>query len=329
MSRLVLHLLIAIAVPSIFAASLAAQVEKPLLFNTAEADAIVAKLQVFPLDNPWNTDISKWPVHPNSAAIVASIGADKPLRCNSDLNFVLVPADQKLVDVAIVGYPDESDKGPYPLPGNIPIEGWPKGYTVDQGGKAPTLDEIQRDARGEGGDRHAIVLDPAAMKLYEFYQLKRTDSGWQCACAAIFDLKSNNLRPDGWTSTDAAGLPIFPAIIRRDELAAGQITHAMRVTVRNSRRAYIAPATHFASRKTDPNLPRMGERLRLKADVDLRGFSPPVQTILKGLQQYGMFVADNGIDWALSSAPDERIPSLHDELRRIKGSMFEVVQSPE
>ena len=224
--------------------------------------------------------------------------------------------------------PDESDKGPYPVPENIPIEGWPKGYTSDRGEKAPTIADVQRDAGDEGGDRHALVLDPAAMKLYEFYQMKRTTSGWQCACAAIFDLKSNDLRPDGWTSTDAAGLPIFPAIIRYDELDAGKITHAMRVTVKNSRRAYVAPATHFASNKTDPNLPRMGERLRLKADVDIRGFSPPVQTILKGLKQYGMFVADNGIDWALSSAPDERIPSLHDELRRIKGSMFEVVESP-
>lgn len=320
---------VVVALLHAMAAPLAAQVERPTPFNTPAADAVVAKLQVFPPDNPWNADVSKWPVHPNSAAIVASIGADKPLRCNSDMNFVLVPPDQKKVAVAIVEYPEESDRGPYPVPANIPIEGWPKGYGVDRGEQPPTLDQVQRDARQEGGDRHAIVVDPAAGKLYEFYQLKRTAAGWQCACAAIFDLKSNDLRPAGWTSTDAAGLPIFPAIIRHDELAAGKITHAMRVTVRNSRKAYVAPATHFASRNTDPNLPRMGERLRLKADVDLRGFSPPVQTILKGLQQYGMFVADNGIDWALSSAPDERIPSLHDELRRIKGSMFEVVQSPE
>jgi hypothetical protein len=124
-------------------------------------------------------------------------------------------------------------------------------------------------------------------------------------------------------------LPIFPAIIRYDELQAGMVNHAMRVTVRNSRRAYVSPATHYASKKTDPNLPRMGERLRLKADYDISKFSPPVQAILKGLKKHGMLVADNGIEWALSCAPDERIPVLHDELRRIKGSAFEVVEAPE
>ena len=164
--------------------------------------------------------------------------------------------------------------------------------------------------------------------LYEFYQLKRTDAGWQCAGAAIFDLSSNKLRPDGWTSTDAAGLPLFPAIIRHDDLQKGMVGHAMRVTVKNTRRAYVSPATHFASRKTDVNLPRMGERLRLKANYDISGFSKEAQAILKGLKKHGMLVADNGIDWALSSAPDERIPPLHEELRKIKGSAFEVVEMP-
>jgi hypothetical protein len=158
--------------------------------------------------------------------------------------------------------------------------------------------------------------------------MKRTDRGWQCACAAIFNLRSNELRPDGWTSADAAGLPIYPAVIRYDELKAGKINHAMRVTVRNTRRAYVAPATHFASRKTDENLPRMGERLRLKADYDVSRFSPEVQTILQGLKQYGMLVADNGIEWAISCAPDERIPVLHEELRRVRGCHFEVVEIP-
>jgi hypothetical protein len=187
---------------------------------------------------------------------------------------------------------------------------------------------VQRDKTDMGGDRHAIVVDPQAMMLYEFYQLKKTNKGWQAACEATFDLKTNKLRPDGWTSSDAAGLPIFPAIIRYDELQAGMVNHAMRVTVRNSRRAYVSPATHYASKKTDPNLPRMGERLRLKANYDISKFSPPVQAILKGLKKHGMLVADNGIEWALSCAPDERIPVLHDELRRIKGSAFEVVEAP-
>jgi len=164
--------------------------------------------------------------------------------------------------------------------------------------------------------------------LYEFYQARKTDTGWQAAQASVFDLKSNRLRPDGWTSSDAAGLPIFPAVVRYDELRRGIVEHAMRVTVRRTRRAYVAPATHFASRLTDPNLPRMGERMRLKRDFDVSGFSPEVQAILKGLKKYGMFVADNGIDWAISVAPDERIPVLHEQLRRIKGSAFEVVQAP-
>ena len=313
----------------ILAADGKSSVDKPVLFNTKEADAIVSTMQIFPSDNPWNADVSKWPLHKNSDAIVASIGKDKPLRCNSDMGYILVPSNQKLVEVKLVEYPDESDKGPYPVPDGITIEGWPKSYTTDRDAKtAPPLEDIQRDKANERGDRHAIVVDPGKRMLYEFYQLKKTDAGWQAAGAAIFDLKSNKLRPDGWTSTDAAGLPLFPAIIRYDEVQKGVVGHAMRVTVKNTRRAYVYPATHFASRKTDENLPRMGERLRLKADYDIRGFSKEVQAILKGLKKHGMLVADNGIDWALSSAPDERIPSLHEELRKVKGSAFEVVEMP-
>ena len=144
----------------------------------------------------------------------------------------------------------------------------------------------------------------------------------------MFDLKSNKLRPDGWTSSDAAGLPIFPAVVRYDELKRGVIEHALRVTVVKTRRAYVYPATHYASPHTDENLPRMGERIRLRQDFDVSGFSPEVQTILKGLKKYGMFVADNGIDWAISVAPDPRIPVLNEELRKIKGSDFEVVTPP-
>lgn len=313
----------------ILAADGKSSVDKPVLFNTKESDAIVSTMQIFPSDNPWNADVSKWPLHKNSDAIVVSIGKDKPLRCNSDMGYILVPSNQKLVEVKLVEYPDESDKGPYPLPDGITIEGWPKSYTTDRDAKtAPPLEDIQRDKSNEGGDRHAIVVDPGKRMLYEFYQLKKTDAGWQAAGAAIFDLQSNKLRPDGWTSTDAAGLPLFPAIIRYDEVQKGVVGHAMRVTVKNTRRAYVYPATHFASRKTDENLPRMGERLRLKADYDIRGFSKEVQAILKGLKKYGMLVADNGIDWALSSAPDERIPSLHEELRKVKGAAFEVVEMP-
>ena len=221
-------------------------------------------------------------------------------------------------------YADESDKGPFPLPENLPIEGWPVNYQR----KNVTLDDVQRDKLREGGDRHAIVVDPVRGMLYEFYQARKTDDGWQAAQASDFDLKSNKRRPDGWTSADAAGLPIFPAVVRYDELKRGMVQHAMRVTVQRTRRAYVYPATHYASRLTDPNLPRMGERMRLKSDYPIDSFSPTVQAILKGLKKYGMFVADNGLDWAISVAPDPRIPPMHEELRRIKGSAFEVVALP-
>jgi hypothetical protein len=327
MMRTVSFVTVALLTSLAFAAPPA--LKEPVLFNSPQADEVVAELQVFPPDNPWNADVSNWPVHPNSDKIVASIGREKPLRYNTDMAYVLVPSSQRKVDVVIVDYPDESDRGPFPVPDNVPIEGWPAYYRRDAAKKGMTLDDVQRDKQNEGGDRHAIVVDPAAGKLFEFYQLKRTDTGWQAAQASIFDLNSNKLRPEGWTSSDAAGLPIFPAIIRYDELKAGMVGHAMRVTVRNTRRAYVYPATHFASNKTDPNLPRMGERLRLKADFDISGFSKPLQAILKGLKKHGMLVADNGIEWALSCAPDERIPVLHDELRKIKGDAFEVVQAPQ
>jgi hypothetical protein len=187
---------------------------------------------------------------------------------------------------------------------------------------------VQRDKFNQGGDRHALVVDPFNRMLYEFYAMRKTDAGWVAAQASVFDLKSNALRPTGWTSADAAGLPIFPAVVRYDELKRGSVDHALRVTVRKTRREFVAPATHYASRYTDPNFPRMGERFHLRADFDLSGFSPEARTILTALKRYGMFVADNGIEWAISVAPDERIPVLHEELRRVKGADFEVVIAP-
>jgi hypothetical protein len=308
--------------------STAPQISGPVLFDTPEADRILEGLQVFPADNPWNQDISAWPVHPNSKNIIASIGAEKPLRYNSDMGFVLVPPGQKRVPVRIVGYPDESDKGPFPIPDDLPIEGWPVAFQSDPKLRMLTLDDVQRDVRKQGGDRHAIIVDPIGRMIYELYQARKTDAGWQATQTSVFDLKSNMLRPEGWTSTDAAGLPIFPAVVRYDELKRERISHALRVTVRRSRRAYVHPATHFASRLADPNLPRMGERIRLSKDVDTARFSPPVRAILEALKRHGMFVADNGIEWAISVAPDRRIPALHEELRQVKGSAFEVVRAP-
>jgi len=302
--------------------------DAPVAFDTPEADAILSALEVFPEDNPWNLVVSDWPVHPKSKAIVGSIGANKPLRYNPDMGFVLVPPNQKKIDLKLTEYPDESDKGPFPIPDSIPIEGWPANYQRDAKLKALTLEDVQRDAKKLGGDRHGIVVDPVNRKLHEFFVLKKTDAGWQAACSATFDLASNKMRPDGWTSADAAGLPIFPATIRHDELKRGAVEHAMRVTVVKTRRAYTYPATHFASRLTDEALPRMGERLRLRKDFDTSKFGPEVKAILEGLKKYGMFVADNGLDWALSCAPDPRIPVLHEELRKVKGSDFEVVVPP-
>lgn len=285
-----------------------------LLFNTPEADAVVSAMQVFPKDNPWNEDIRARPVHPMSDKMIAQIGADKPLAWNLDMAYVLAPPDQPKVAVKLTAYGDESDPGPYPVPPNAPIEDWPLNRIA--------LEQWQRsDAQG---DRHMIVVDPWNQRLYEFYRARLAEKGWEAACAAIFDLASNKLRPKGWTSSDAAGLPIFPAIVRYDEVERGMVEHAMRFTVRRTRREFIYPATHQAGRGDDPAVPAMGQRFRLKAAANLTGLSRHALAIARGLQTYGMFVADNGGDWRLSVAPDARIKGL-DDLRRFRGRDFEVI----
>ena len=170
-------------------------ITQPVLFNTPEADAVVSALQVYPADNAWNQAVDRWPLHANSRNIIASIGAGKPLRGNYDMAYVLVPPGQRKVDVKITEYPQESDAGPYPLPDNLPIEGWPVCSRDDPRMRGQTLDDIQRDQVNAGGDRHAIILDPSSRMLYEFWQMKKTARGWQAAQASIFDLKSNRLRP--------------------------------------------------------------------------------------------------------------------------------------
>ncbi len=297
------------------------RITEPVLFNTPESDAILAKLQIFPADNAYHADISRWPVAPNSRALVAGMGPTKPLHHNSDMNWVIVPPDQPLVPVKIVAYPEESDKGPFAVPHNLPIEDWPVGYKVDLAG-------VQRDMLRRGGDRHAVIIDPTRGLLIEFYQMLRTPGGWQCAQASVFDLKSNKLRPDGWTSTDAAGLSVFAGTVRFDELQRGEIDHAIRVTVRRTRKAYVYPATHHAGHSNDPNLPRMGERFRLRRDFPAQGFSPNVQTLIKALKKHGLIVADNGMDWFISIAPDSRIGPMNAELAKIKGAVFEAVVAP-
>jgi hypothetical protein len=296
----------------------------PVSFDTPEADRILATLQAFPPDNPWNEKIADRPVAPMSEAIVRSIGRDLPLGFNLDMNFVIVPPSQKRVPVRVLLYPQESDPGPFPIPDSAPIENWPLTHNEDVGAlpkPGMTLAQFQREG---SGDRHLIVVDPLNGRLHEFWQARRTDQGWQASQASTFDLTSNRLRPEGWTSADAAGLPIFSAVVRYDEVARGQVRHAMRVTAPRTRRAYVYPARHFASRNADSSLPRMGERLRLRRDFDLTSFPPHARAILRGLQEYGMLVADNGGPWLLSIAPDRRIQGL-DSLARVKGSDFEVV----
>jgi len=270
----------------------------------------------FPADNPWNRDISRDPVDPNSDAIVASIGLDKRLHPDfgtvwqgapSGIPYVVVDGKQPRVPVRFE-YADESDPGPYPIPPDAPIEGGPNAK----------------------GDRHVLVIERDSWKLYETFSSYPQDGGktWKAGSGAVFDLNSNKLRPAGWTSADAAGLPVFPGLVRYDEVMEQQaIHHALRFTVTRSRRAYVPPATHFASRNTDANLPPMGMRVRLKAGVDISKFPPLAQVILTALKRYGMMVADNGGDWFLSGAPD---PRWNDEqiatLKRIRGRDFEVVR---
>jgi hypothetical protein len=270
---------------------------------------------IFPADNPWNTDVSDFPLHPDSDAIIASIGLDDHLHPDFGtvwegapigIPWVAVSAGQAAVDVAF-DYADESDPGPYPIPPDAPIEGGP-------------------DA---DGDRHVLVLDTDACRLYELFYAFPVDGGasWTAGSGAIFDLRSNALRPDGWTSADAAGLPIFPGLVRYEEVVEdGVIDHALRFTVSRSRRGYIHPATHFASDETDPTLPPMGLRLRMKADFDCSDYSSEIQVVCTALKTYGMFVADNGSDWYVSGAPD---PRWNDEalgdLKTVPGSAFEVV----
>ncbi len=278
------------------------------------ANASLHGKKVFPADNPWNTPVDKLPVDPNSQALIASIGSQKPLHPDfgaswqgvpNGIPYVVVAGSQPRVPIAF-DYEDESEKGPYPIPPSAPIEG---------------------GANGDG-DRHVLVIDRDSWKLYELFASHRVGRGWHAGSGAIFDLKTNALRPAGWTSSDAAGLPIFPGLARYDEvMEQGEIGHALRFTARLTRRAYVSPARHWASSRREPNLPPMGMRVRLKASYNIKSFPRQAQVILRALQKYGMMLADNGSDWFLSGAPDSRWSD--DELgtlKRIKGSDLEVVR---
>jgi hypothetical protein len=287
------------------------KVRQPILFNTAEADTILGALQIFPRNNPWNEDISKAKVHPDSDKMIAAIGAAKTVRVNFDMAFVLVPHDQPRVDVKLASV--ESDKGPFPIPDNAPIEGWP----LD--GKA--LDAAQKDG---DGDRHLIVVDPAGGMLYEFFRAFRRPTGWEASIGVAFDLKSNRMRPKSWSSADAAGLPIFPSLPRFDECERGLVDHALRCTFERTRREFIYPARHQAGNTESPLFPAMGQRFRLKASVDISGLPKHAQAIAQALKKHGMILADNGHDWDISAPPDKRLTGL-EALKKLKGSDFEVI----
>jgi hypothetical protein len=310
-------------------------VRTPLLFNTAQADAVLAAMQIMPVDSPWNEDISARPLLADSAAIIARIRADLgqrgTLRVFPEMNFVLVPDDQPLVPLRFTAYPDECDyhggKSPvatWPIPPLMPVECWPLGRPAGE-----ALTAWQRDPAAVGGDRHTIVVQPGRMRCFETWQGRLGEQGWEASNGAIFDLASNATRTPGWTSADAAGLPMFPALIRYDEVERGAIEHALRIIVKKSRRAYIWPATHFASKETEASYPAMGQRVRLQASFAIpAGWSRQSKAVAQALKTYGALVADNGGFFSVSATPDERWPEgCFRDVESLPIERFEVVQS--
>jgi hypothetical protein len=271
---------------------------------------------IFPPTSAWNEPVDTLPVAPDSAQLIASIGLDAGMHADFgsglwDGGPIGIPFDvvTKRTPRSRVAfqYADESNRVRYPIPRNVHIEG----------------------GRSSTGDRHAILLDRDACKLYELYALyPQPGGGWRAGSGAVWNLRSNALRPPGWTSADAAGLPIFPGLARYDEAARGVIDHALRFTAPRTRRAYVYPARHYASDSTDPSLPPMGLRVRLKASFDVSGFPRQARIVLTALKRYGMILADNGSPWYVSGAPDPRWSNdqLH-TLGRVTGADFEVVDT--
>jgi hypothetical protein len=284
----------------------------------------------FPSDNAWNTNISQAQVDPNSANLIASIGLSTGLHPDFGsgtynggvigIPYVVVSSAQAPVAISITAYPSQSDPGPFPVPANAPIEGEP----------------VNAATGGPGGDMHVLVIDRDTNRLYEMWQsvpshFNVAGSSWSASSAALFHLDSDNVRPTAgpdWTSADAAGLPIFPGLVRYEEASAGLIPHALRFTVSQTRAAYLPPADHYASSNTSTNLPPMGMRVRLKASYVIpASFSTESKAILQAMKTYGMIVADNGSNWYVSGAADSRWndSALDSELEQVQGSNFEVV----
>ncbi len=309
----------------------------PILFNTPEADAVVSAMQILPVTNPWNEDISRRPVLANSGAMIAQIKSDlsssrQTLRPFYEMNYVLVPDSQPRVTVPFVDYPDESDldggtfpNGRYPVPSIMPIETWPRGT-----GNL-TLQQWQMDVTNIGGDRHGIMVAPVAGLIWETWQMRLTQSGWQASNGAKFNLGSNGLRPAGWTSGDAAGLPMFPALVRYDECERGMVEHALRLVVAKTRREYIYPANHYASSipASSINYPAMGQRLRLKASFVIpSSWTTEEKAVARALKKYGAIVADNGNFFSISICPDDRFSATaFNDFSTIDINNFEVIQT--
>lgn len=276
--------------------------------------------QVFPADHVWNARVDDLPVHPASSTFVDTIGATATVHPDFGsglwegapigIPYATVGSDQPAVEVSFY-YDDESDPGPYPIPPNAPVEGAPPGGIAS------------------GGDRHVIVVDVDDCVLYEVFDAqRRPDGSWDAGSGAVFDLTGYDLRPDGWTSADAAGLPILPGLVRFDEVEAGAIEHALRFTAPRTRAAHVWPARHHASDRTGVEYPPLGLRFRLRADFDTSGFSQQARVVAEALKRYGMILADNGSAWYLSGAPDDRWDNdaLRD-LKQISGSDFEAVDT--
>ena len=282
--------------------------------SNAVAAPSIAGCPVFGADNIWNAPVDTLPLDPGSQGYVTTIGAGKGLHADFGsglwdggpigIPYTIVSGSQPHVHVSF-DYADESDPGPYPIPPDAPIEGGPQ----------------------SGGDRHVLVVDKDRCILYELYAAyPQPEGSWLAGSGAIFNLSSNMLRPSTWTSADAAGLPILPGLVRYDEVAGGEIKHAVRFTAPQTRNTFIWPARHEASSLTGQQYPPMGQRFRLKADFDISGFSRDTQVILTALKKYGMILADNGSSWYISGAPDPGWNNdvLH-ELGRVTGAAFEAV----
>jgi len=281
-----------------------------------EACTPLSTCPFFPPDNIWNTRADTLPLDPQSQAYIGAIGATTGLHPDFGagqwqggpigIPFITVPGVQPLAPITFIWYPDESDPGPYPIPPDAPIEGGPS----------------------SDGDRHVLVVERDQCRLYElYYAWPQSGNQWEAGSGAVYNLLAHTLRPDTWTSADAAGLPILPGLVSYDEVASGAITHALRFTVQNTRQAYVWPARHFASDSTNPAYPPMGQRFRLKASFDISPFSASNRVILTALKRYGMMIADNGSSWFLSGAPDPRWDDddLHQLQTRVHGSDFEAV----